>query len=167
MLGYLGDPATATFLAAATPVIIAAVKILKDSGLIGKNEKMDMSTLTADANADPGSASLIAEINADSDSENRSAAPGESASDEPGSSASSKETSDVSGSGGGILSMIKNNPIPSAIGGGVIAFGIYQLLKPKKKTAGLSGYRNHTKRKSKPKPKAKTYHPKIKTVKLF
>ena len=167
MLGYLGDPATATFLAAATPVIIAAVKILKDSGLIGKNEKMDMSTLTADANADPGSASLIAEINADSDSENRSAGPGESASDEPGSSASSKDTSDVPGSGGGILSMIKNNPIPSAIGGGVIAFGIYQLLKPKKKTAGLSGYRNNTKRKSKPKPNAKTHHPKIKTVKLF
>ncbi|MFM1794729.1 MAG: hypothetical protein RL642_1114, partial [Bacteroidota bacterium] len=48
-------------------------------------------------------------------------------------------------SGGGIMNFIKTNPVPAVIGGGLLAFGIYQLVKPKKKATGLSGYR--TKRK--------------------
>jgi hypothetical protein len=43
------------------------------------------------------------------------------------------------------MNFIKTNPVPAVIGGGLLAFGIYQLVKPKKKTTGLSGYR--TKRK--------------------
>jgi hypothetical protein len=44
-------------------------------------------------------------------------------------------------SGGGIMNFIKKNPVPAVIGGGLLAFGIYQLVKPKKKTSSLSGYR--------------------------
>ena len=36
----LGEPVTAATLAAATPIIVAAIKILKDSGLLNKNEKV-------------------------------------------------------------------------------------------------------------------------------
>jgi hypothetical protein len=43
------------------------------------------------------------------------------------------------------MNFIKTNPVPAVIGGGLLAFGIYQLVKPKKKATGLSGYR--TKRK--------------------
>ena len=47
--------------------------------------------------------------------------------------------------GGGIMSFIKANPVPAVIGGGLLAFGIYQMVKPKKKATGLSGYKSKKK----------------------
>ena len=146
MSGYLGDPASATVIAAAAPVIIATIKILKESGLIGKDENVDMNTLTSEVSSDPGAAEAAAEFQqtdpnaiekmALTTQPETSLAPATTSNDP---SATPKATS------GGIMNFIKTNPVPAVIGGGLLAFGIYQLVKPKKKATGLSGYR--TKRK--------------------
>lgn len=146
MSGYLGDPASATVIAAAAPVIIATIKILKESGLIGKDENLDMNTLTSEVSSDPGAADAAAEFQqtepnaiekmALTTQPETSLAPATTSNDP---SATPKATS------GGIMNFIKTNPVPAVIGGGLLAFGIYQLVKPKKKATGLSGYR--TKRK--------------------
>jgi hypothetical protein len=43
------------------------------------------------------------------------------------------------------MNFIKTNPVPALIGGSILGIGIYQLVKPKKKASGLSGYRTKTK----------------------
>jgi hypothetical protein len=146
MSGYLGDPASATVIAAAAPVIIATIKILKESGLIGKDENVDINTLTSEVSSDPGAANAAAEFQqtdpnaiekmALTTPPETSLAPAATSNDP---SATPKATS------GGIMNFIKTNPVPAVIGGGLLAFGIYQLVKPRKKATGLSGYR--TKRK--------------------
>jgi hypothetical protein len=65
LLGYLGDPVTASAIAAATPVIIATINILKDAGLVGKEEKLDIDSLTKEMDADPNAASAFSEIQQD------------------------------------------------------------------------------------------------------
>ncbi|WP_296684124.1 hypothetical protein [Flavobacterium sp.] len=146
MSGYLGDPASATVIAAAAPVIIATIKILKESGLIGKDENVDMNSLTNEVNADPGAAQAAAEFQ----ETDPNAIEKMALTTQPETSlAPATTTNDPSvtpkASGGGIMNFIKTNPVPAVIGGGLLAFGIYQLVKPKKKATGLSGYR--TKRK--------------------
>jgi hypothetical protein len=151
MLGQLGDPASATVIAAATPVIIATIKILKESGLIGQNENVDINTLKSEVTADPSAAAAAAEIQA-----SETALTPEVAT----SSSSSGSATGTSASGGGIMNFIKTNPVPAAIGGGLLALGIYQMVKPKRKATSLSGYR--TTRKSKT-TKAKTLPKKAQT----
>lgn len=149
MLGQLGDPASATVIAAAAPVIIATIKILKESGLIGPNENVDINTLTSEVTADPTAATAAAEIQAS-----------ESAVSTEVATAPGAISTGASTSSGGIMNFIKTNPVPAAIGGGLLALGIYQMVKPKKKTSSLSGYR--TTRKSKT-TKAKTLPKKAQT----
>ena len=67
---------------------------------------------------------------------------------------------------GGIMDFIKKNPVPVAVGGGLLALGIYQMMKPKAKTSGLSGVRSTTKRKTPTKTTARKKTT-LKTVKLF
>jgi hypothetical protein len=135
MLGQLGDPASATVIAAAAPVIIATIKILKDAGLIGANEAIDINSLTSEVSADPSAAAAAAEIQASEPTVSNDIAP-DNNSNQSGSGSS----------GGGIMNFIKTNPVPAVIGGGLLAVGIYQMVKPKKKATGLSGYM--TKRKA-------------------
>ena len=149
MLGQLGDPASATVIAAAAPVIIATIKILKESGLIGPNENVDINTLTSEVTADPTAAAAAAEIQASESAVSTEVATA------PGAISTGSSTSS-----GGIMNFIKTNPVPAAIGGGLLALGIYQMVKPKKKTSSLSGYR--TSRKSKT-TKAKTLPKKAQT----
>ena len=149
MLGQLGDPASATVIAAAAPVIIATIKILKESGLIGPNENVDINTLTSEVTADPTAAAAAAEIQAS-----------ESAVSTEVATAPGAISTGASTSSGGIMNFIKTNPVPAAIGGGLLALGIYQMVKPKKKTSSLSGYK--TTRKSKT-TKAKTLPKKAQT----
>jgi len=146
MSGYLGDPASATVIAAAAPVIIATIKILKESGLIGKDENVDMNTLTSEVSSDPGAANAASEFldtNPNAIEKMAITTPPESAF--APASTSNEPSATPKASGGGIMNFIKTNPVPAVIGGGLLAFGIYQLVKPKKKATGLSGYR--TKRK--------------------
>ena len=146
LLGYLGDPASATVIAAATPVIIATIKILKESGLIGKNENVDMNTLTSEISADPSAASAAAEFqDTDTSTSEKMAITTTPETSLAPASTSNDPSATPKASGGGIMNFIKTNPVPAVIGGGLLAFGIYQLVKPKKKATGLSGYR--TKRK--------------------
>jgi hypothetical protein len=146
MSGYLGDPASATVIAAAAPVIIATIKILKESGLIGKDENVDMNTLTSEVSSDPGAADAAAEFQqTDSIAIEKMALTTPPETSLAPASTSNDPSATPKASGGGIMNFIKTNPVPAVIGGGLLAFGIYQLVKPKKKATGLSGYR--TKRK--------------------
>ena len=146
MSGYLGDPASATVIAAAAPVIIATIKILKESGLIGKDENLDMNTLTSEVSADPGAADAAAEFQQTDPNAIEKMAMTTNPETSLAPATTSNDTSTTpKASGGGIMNFIKTNPVPAAIGGGLLVFGIYQLMKPKKKATGLSGYR--TKRK--------------------
>ena len=142
MSGYLGDPASATVIAAAAPVIIATIKILKESGLIGKDENLDMNTLTSEVSADPGAADAAAEFQQTDPNAIEKMAMTTNPETSLAPATTSNDTSTTpKASGGGIMNFIKTNPVPAAIGGGLLVFGIYQLMKPKKKATGLSGYR--------------------------
>jgi hypothetical protein len=143
MLGQLGDPASASVIAAATPVIIAAIKIIKESGLFAKNENVDVNNLKSEAMSDPTAAAAVAEIQASENAgansdpqQNRSLI---TTSDSGSAVATTDPSTTPTSTGGGIMNFIKKNPIPAVIGGGLLAFGIYQLVKPKKATS-LSGY---------------------------
>jgi hypothetical protein len=165
LLGYLGDPVTASAIAAATPVIIATINILKDAGLVGKDEKLDIDSLTKEMDADPNAASAFSEIQQDDQ--------GAPAPETDQGGGDPKAVTKSTSTGGGIMEFIKKNPVPVAIGGGLLALGIYQMVKPKAKTTGLSGIRGTTKRKTPAKTsspsKSKTSNKKttVKTVKLF
>ena len=146
MSGYLGDPASATVIAAAAPVIIATIKILKESGLIGKDENVDMNTLTSEVSSDPGAAEAAAEFQqTDPNAIEKMALTTQPETSLAPATTSNDPSATPKASSGGIMNFIKTNPVPAVIGGGLLAFGIYQLVKPKKKATGLSGYR--TKRK--------------------
>ena len=151
MIGGLGDPASGTVIAAATPIIIAAIKILKDSGLIGKSENLDPNQMAKEASSDPGAAQENAAIDAENNNASAPAAPStpstsNSANEQvPGNVLPTEQGTDApatpTAAGGGLMNFIKQNPVPVAIGGGLLAFGIYQLTKPKKsssKSKGLS-----------------------------
>jgi hypothetical protein len=176
-IGQLGDPVTLTAIAAATPVIVAAINILKETGLVGKDEKVDINTLQAQAASDPTAAAAAAQVQA---SENLPAViqtttspivspalPSEPVYTE------SVQTTTTPASTGGIMNFIKQNPLPVALGGGLLAFGIYQMVKPKAKSKGLSGYKTTRKGTAKKVTKHKAHKASrkgkqsIKTVKLF
>ena len=140
MLGQLGDPASATVIAAAAPVIIATIKILKDAGLIGANEAIDINSLTSEVSADPSAAAAVADIQA-----SESTTTDMTTNIEPTTTSQSTSTTGSSG-GSGLMNFIKTNPVQALIGGSLLGIGIYQLVKPKRKSSGLSGYK--TKRKA-------------------
>jgi hypothetical protein len=140
MLGQLGDPASATVIAAAAPVIIATIKILKDAGLIGANEAIDINSLASEVSADPSAAAAVADIQA-----SESTTTDMTTNIEPTTTSQSTSTTGSSG-GSGLLNFIKTNPVQALIGGSLLGIGIYQLVKPKRKASGLSGYK--TKRKA-------------------
>jgi hypothetical protein len=61
-----------------------------------------------------------------------------------GNDSGSNDNSSTNGTTGGkgIVGFIKANPVPTVIGGGLLAYGIYSMVKPKKKkTDNLAGYR--------------------------
>ncbi len=156
----LGDPATAATIAAAAPIIIATVDILKKSGLIGANEKIDPEALAAELSNDPAAMEAMKEL------EN-------SSSDQGGSSESPSGGGSEPQKQGGIVGFVKANPVPSVIGGGLLAFGIYKLVSPKKnKTDNLAGYRankgsHHQKTKRLSASKSHNKKRPIKAVKLL
>ena len=136
----LGEPVTAATLAAATPIIVAAIKILKDSGLLGKNENVDADALAKEMANDPSAADAIQKAGSESGSEGGDASAQKSAS----------TTNDAEGTtgGGGVMEFIKKNPVPAVIGGGLLAFGIYKMVSKPKKQSSLSGYRSKKKKHS-------------------
>lgn len=139
MMGYLGDPASASVIAVAMPIIIATIKILKDAGLIGKNENVDINSIANEVSADPTAAAAAAQIqNSDYANGKESTNVNKSPTTTTNNGGADSSTS-TPNTGGGILNFIKKNPVPAVIGGSLLAIGIYQLVKPKK-SKGLSGY---------------------------
>jgi hypothetical protein len=123
----LGDPVTAATLAAAAPIIIATVDILKKSGLIGANEKIDAESLAKEMANDPAAVEALKDLEDNSSND---------------SSSGDSSNNGSSSNGKGIVGFIKANPVPTVIGGGLLAYGIYSMVKPKKKkTDNLEGYR--------------------------
>lgn len=154
MMGYLGDPASASVIAAAMPIIIATIKILKDAGLIGKNENVDINSIANEVSANPTTAAAAAQIqNSDYASAEESTNVNKSPITTTNNGGADSSTS-TPNTGGGLVNFIKKNPVPAVIGGSLLAFGIYQLVKPKK-SKGLSGY-SSSRRKSNVASRAKT-----------
>jgi hypothetical protein len=125
----LGEPVTmAAAIASATPIIVATVDILKKSGLVGANENIDPNAIASEISKNPEI------LNNLSEEQNNS------------SDNSTKETSAF----GKLINLAKNNPIPTAIGVGVVGFGAYKLFsKEKSKSSGsLAGVKYKPKKKS-------------------
>lgn len=170
MLGYLGDPASASLIAAATPVIVATIKILKDSGLIGKDENVDITSMANEVANDVSAEAAAAEFQTDQSAFSTNTTDAAASSDATA-SPETKSTAAPTTTGSKIMSFIKANPVPVAIGGGLLAFGIYQMVKPKK-AAGLSGYPRRSKKKTtttkkRTPAKSTSKNLPIKTVKLL
>jgi hypothetical protein len=136
----LGEPVTAATLAAATPIIVAAIKILKDSGLLNKNENVNPDDLAKEMANDPGAAEALQKAGSESGTE--------SGGDAQKTASTTSETDSGTSSGGGVMEFIKKNPVPAVIGGGLLAFGIYKMVSKPKKPASLSGYRSKKKKQS-------------------
>ena len=141
----LGEPVTAATLAAATPIIVAAIKILKDSGLLNKNENVNPEDLAKEMANDPSAAEALQKAGSESGTESGGDASGQK------SASTGTEDAATTGSGGGVMEFIKKNPVPAVIGGGLLAFGIYKMVSKPKKSTSLSGYssrkNNHSKKK--------------------
>jgi hypothetical protein len=136
----LGEPVTAATLAAATPIIVAAIKILKDSGLLNKNENVNPDDLAKEMANDPSAAEALQKAGSESGTE--------SGGDAQKTASTTSENDSGTSSGGGVMEFIKKNPVPAVIGGGLLAFGIYKMVSKPKKPASLSGYRSKKKKQS-------------------
>ena len=157
----LGEPVTAATLAAATPIIVAAIKILKDSGLLNKNENVNPEDLAKEMANDPGAAEALQKAGSESGTE--------SGGDASAQKSASTGTDDAAttGTGGGIMEFIKKNPVPAVIGGGLLAFGIYKMVSKPKKSTSLSGYSGRKKNHSKKKHSKGNKQLPVKAVKLL
>ena len=143
----LGEPISMTAaVAAATPVIVAAIKILKDSGLFSPGEDTSTNNLQAEAASAQQTSNVPSNVSVPTSSPSM---PIVQASVPP--LAPPQPTVAHGSSSGGIMAFVKNNPAVAALGAGAVLIGGYMLLKPKKKTSrGLSGtHKTSTKRTSK------------------
>lgn len=144
----VGDPATGSSLAAALPIIKMVIDILKKAGNISPNENIDADQIAKEVAADPQSSAALKSIEQDS--------------------ANDDSSSPNKSSGKGIVAFIKANPIPTAIGGGLLALGVYQMVKPKQKqTNSLNGVKKVAPKKLlKKKTKSKQSNGQIKKVQV-
>jgi len=137
-VGGLGEPITiGASIAAATPVIIAAIKILKDAGLYAPGEDSSSNNLEAEAAAAQSSTGATpAQISIPPQ-----AMP--SVQSEIPQVPSNLVMASSENQEKGLIAYVKKNPAIAAIGAGALALGAYMVLKPKKKTrsASLSGPR--------------------------
>lgn len=132
----LGEPITVgASIAAATPVIVAAIKILKDAGLFAPGEDSSTENLEKDVAAAQGKSSLPAALtipNQQAPRLNPLLTPGGSTTHAflPPSIAPGANTPEREGKG--FMAFVKKNPVLSVAGASVLAFGAYQMLKPRR-----------------------------------
>lgn len=114
-LDGLGLVPVAAALAAATPLLTAVVKILRDGGLVSPDESIDLSTPDEETEGTP---------------ENYEAAA--SASETASETETMTEELSLEGLGGlgDALTFARNNPGLSLAIGGALAIGVYQVFKP-------------------------------------
>ena len=137
-LGELGEPITMTAaIAAATPLIIATIKIMKDSGLFAPGEDTSTNNLVAEAN---NASASNTQTNSSSLPQTSYTDPTDIYSEGIYDQSILPDNSNSPSSNTG--SFIKNNPIMLVAGAGVIGVTTYLLLRPKaKKKPSLSGVR--------------------------
>lgn len=167
-LGYaetyenLGEPISlSAAIAAATPIIIAALKILQETGMIAPGEDLNTNNLLAEAEAaesgtatnystptpsySPPTASFTPSVTTTATMLPSSSIPNAVAfmpNNSPGIVAVTPTINKESG--GGMLSFIKKNPAIAIAGAGALAVGAYFIFKPKKR--GMNGLAGPKKR---------------------
>lgn len=130
-LGHLGIIPVAAAVAAATPLITAVIKILKDSGLAKKDENIDISSTDGEAVADDGVTFDDSDMGTDTGTELSVVDVGESTGGDEA----------IEGLGNiatGAIKFAQNNPLLGLAIGGAVAFGIYKLLDSDKEPKTLS-----------------------------
>jgi hypothetical protein len=148
-LGQLGIIPVAAAIAAATPVITAVIKILKDAGLTKQGETIDISQTQGNAVADDG-------VSFDDDNTGTE----EPTVTDAGASVPEADTAadddGVEGLGSilpaNAIKFVQNNPMLGLAIGGAVAFGVYKLLEgdkerkelPPPPSSDLSGHRKRS-----------------------
>ncbi|HCS20163.1 MAG TPA: hypothetical protein DIW47_06310 [Bacteroidetes bacterium] len=160
-LGELGEPVTvAATITAATPVIIAAFKMMQDAGLFSSSEQINPDELQREANNPPSpDLPMPAPPPYEMVYVGPPAPPSGGGTYSPTVDPVSPPPANTES--GGVIGFIKKNPLLVGLGAVGVAFGAYQVLKPKRKShSGLSGVRKPARRKS-PAVKNRTTKPKM------
>ncbi len=150
----LGEPITASAIAAAAPLIIATINILKEAGLIGNNVKVDANTIALEVASDPNAAAVMSQLEPGESSmpvqpeitENEAAVQRDSNTLYTENPTKPMENTNKPG----LLSWVQANPIPSLAVAGIVSLIAYNLTSKESKSSskGLSGYRSGKSRKS-------------------
>jgi hypothetical protein len=151
----LGIAAAAT-LAAAVPVITAALKILQDTGVMSKQEAENIESEVTAKTSEAEKLANDPDIKNSGTETTASASSSSSSSSGDNSSDSSSDSGGSSGStGGGIIGFIKKQPL-IAIGGAALGvWGLSKLLGGKKSSGqGVSGVSSRKRKKGKVKGKS-------------
>jgi hypothetical protein len=145
----LGEPVTASAIAAAMPLIIATIDILKDAGLIGKNVKVDSNTIALEVANDPSSSSVMSQlepaelpITQPELMINDAAVQRESNNTITSESPTTPITTMENNNKPGLLSWVQANPLPSLAIASAVGLILYNMSSSKKSSSGLSGYRS-------------------------
>jgi len=113
----LGEPIAAATIAAATPIIAATVAILKKSGLMNMDEEVNPAEIAKEMASNPELTEPL--------EQNTQGSSG----DDQGSPSGKR----------GFMSFVKSNPVPVVLGAGLVAFGIYRMMSPGKKSKPSGG----------------------------
>ncbi len=145
----LGEPVTASAIAAAMPLIIATIDILKDAGLIGKNVKVDSNTIALEIASDPSASSVMSQLEPAelpvTQPElmiNDAAVQRESNNTITSESPTTPITTMENDNKPGLLNWVQANPLPSLAIAGAVGLILYNMSSSKKSSSGLSGYRS-------------------------
>lgn len=167
----LGEPISAATIAAATPIIIAGIKILKESGLFAKNVSEDPNSIASELSSEQNGSEIANDIGQSESQEEQ----GPQSNMPLAPRANEVATNDAPPSDNGgtppkagskIITWVKANPIPTVIVVGGVGLLAYNLLSPKKPTrtvAGLSGTRAKI-RTTRKKPRPTASKTKVKTI---
>lgn len=144
----LGEPVTLTAsIAAATPVIIAAIKIMQETGLFKPGEDVSTNNLAAEAEATERGTFTTRSVVPASNFTVPVRDFGPSTAMPAGSSPMAVNAS-ANANGAGLFAFVKNNPAIAIAGASAVVFGAYMLLKPNKARRGsLAGPGNKNYRK--------------------
>lgn len=127
-LGSLGV-APAAAIAAATPIIVATINIMKQSGLVGKNEQVDITSTGSEDESVSFDTSNMDTANESNNEVLEISEPIES--EEP--------IEGLGAIGTGIIQFAQNNPLLGLAIGGAVAYGVYHLVQSEQpKTATQS-----------------------------
>lgn len=129
-LGELGIIPVAAAIAAATPVITAVIKIMKDTGVVKQNENVDISQTSGSDQEDEGVSFDDTTTNTANDSSQSLTVV------DAGASTTPTETESVDGLGNIATTAVKfaqKNPLLGLAIGGAVAYGVYKMISPEGK----------------------------------